>query len=166
MDLVREAPVGQLIRYLTGNRVFLYPEEQPGYELPATYQAALEGKDSAFGSMVNCPSPSHQYFRLDVRLDDSPFADPRPAADTVEPAIGPQIPSDRAILVDWYSDRDTANPLNWSSAKRTLVVAVIVSWLSPTSLNLRTNMWMYILSACIPLLCMQDPRYIHPASSG
>lgn len=36
--LVRDAPIGQLIRWLTNNRVLLYPEEMPDFELPQSYQ--------------------------------------------------------------------------------------------------------------------------------
>lgn len=28
LDLIRDAPVGQIIRYVTGNKVLLYPEEK------------------------------------------------------------------------------------------------------------------------------------------
>ncbi|KAM0523826.1 hypothetical protein ACHAPE_001078 [Trichoderma viride] len=34
MDLVRDAPAGQLIRLLTGNKVLQYPEEKPDFKLP------------------------------------------------------------------------------------------------------------------------------------
>ena len=47
-DLIRDAPIGQLIRWVTGNRVLLYPEEKPGFECPACYSdpdaAALKQK--------------------------------------------------------------------------------------------------------------------------
>ena len=161
MDLIREAPIGQFIRYLTSNRVLLYPEEQPGYVLPTTYQAALGEKDSAFRSMVNSPSPSH----LNFKPDDSPWADPELAPGTVAPAITPRTSSDGTILVDWYSDYDAANPLNWSSAKRTLVVTLIVGWLPFQYHLLFVLMCRDILSACIPLSYMQDPQYIRPGSS-
>jgi DHA1 family multidrug resistance protein-like MFS transporter len=40
--LIREAPLGQLIRWVTRNRVLQYPEELPGFELPETYNAILK----------------------------------------------------------------------------------------------------------------------------
>ncbi|CAG8983130.1 hypothetical protein HYALB_00004573 [Hymenoscyphus albidus] len=40
-DLLREAPLGQVIRWVTGNRFLQYPEELPDFELPATYNALL-----------------------------------------------------------------------------------------------------------------------------
>ncbi|KAK7520782.1 major facilitator superfamily domain-containing protein [Phyllosticta citriasiana] len=36
-DLVRDAPIGQLIRYFSRNRLLQYPEERPDYQLPPSY---------------------------------------------------------------------------------------------------------------------------------
>lgn len=38
-DLLRDAPVGQLIRWVTKNRVLQYPEEKPGFTCPTGYRA-------------------------------------------------------------------------------------------------------------------------------
>ena len=60
-DLIREAPLGQLIRYLTKNRMFKYPEELPDYELPPEYTAAMTGADTTGEkrkSSSESPSPS------------------------------------------------------------------------------------------------------------
>lgn len=35
--LIRDAPIGQLIRYFTNNRVLLYPEERADFQIPAAY---------------------------------------------------------------------------------------------------------------------------------
>jgi len=35
--LIRDAPVGQIIRYITNNRLLQYPEERPDFEIPAAY---------------------------------------------------------------------------------------------------------------------------------
>ena len=45
-DLIREAPMGQLIRFLTRNRVLKYPEEIPGFELPETYNKVINASES------------------------------------------------------------------------------------------------------------------------
>jgi DHA1 family multidrug resistance protein-like MFS transporter len=37
-DLVRDAPIGQLIRWLTKNRVLQYPEEKADFTCPMDYQ--------------------------------------------------------------------------------------------------------------------------------
>ena len=36
--LLRDAPIGQLIRWVTKNRVLQYPEEKPGFVCPGGYQ--------------------------------------------------------------------------------------------------------------------------------
>ncbi|WPH00814.1 Hypothetical protein R9X50_00364400 [Acrodontium crateriforme] len=36
-DLIRDAPIGQMIRWITKNKVLLYPEEKPGFECPTCY---------------------------------------------------------------------------------------------------------------------------------
>ena len=37
-DLFREAPFGQLVRFLSGNRLFRYPEEKEDFRCPHCYQ--------------------------------------------------------------------------------------------------------------------------------
>lgn len=36
-DVIRDAPIGQLIRYVTRNRVLQYPEEKPDFVCPTSY---------------------------------------------------------------------------------------------------------------------------------
>ena len=38
VDILREAPFGQIVRLLTRNKYFLYPEEQPDFRCPNSYQ--------------------------------------------------------------------------------------------------------------------------------
>lgn len=45
-DLIREAPIGQLLRFLARNKVLRYPEELPGFQLPQTYNTMLNAPDS------------------------------------------------------------------------------------------------------------------------
>ncbi|EMD67587.1 hypothetical protein GGP41_007461 [Bipolaris sorokiniana] len=35
--LIRDAPIGQILRYLTNNRLLQYPEERPDFVIPAAY---------------------------------------------------------------------------------------------------------------------------------
>jgi DHA1 family multidrug resistance protein-like MFS transporter len=37
-DLLREAPFGQLVRLITGNRFFKYPEEKDDFSCPSSYK--------------------------------------------------------------------------------------------------------------------------------
>lgn len=42
LDTIRDAPFGQLVRLLTRNRVFQYPEERPSFKCPHSYQEGAE----------------------------------------------------------------------------------------------------------------------------
>lgn len=44
-DIIRDAPLGQILRFVTGNRVLLYPEERPDFELPASYTTLLNSSE-------------------------------------------------------------------------------------------------------------------------
>jgi DHA1 family multidrug resistance protein-like MFS transporter len=41
-DLIREAPIGQLLRWVTNNRILKYPEELPDWQCPTPYVASEE----------------------------------------------------------------------------------------------------------------------------
>ncbi|KAK7432614.1 hypothetical protein QQZ08_000822 [Neonectria magnoliae] len=45
-EVIREAPLGQLIRLLTGNRYFKYPEEKDDFELPEPWVILLNNPDA------------------------------------------------------------------------------------------------------------------------
>lgn len=45
IDTIRDAPFGQVVRYVTGNRVFQYPEELPGFKWPHSYDVKDEKKE-------------------------------------------------------------------------------------------------------------------------
>jgi MFS transporter, DHA1 family, multidrug resistance protein len=46
-DLLRDAPVGQLIRWISKGRILQYPEEKAGFECPSSYQRGAEKSFSA-----------------------------------------------------------------------------------------------------------------------
>lgn len=62
-DLIRDAPVGQLIRYFTGNRYLQYPEERQGFDLPSCYyDSTLSSEKASDGLQTTSlilPSPSN-----------------------------------------------------------------------------------------------------------
>ena len=57
-DLIRDAPLGQIIRFVTGNRLLQYEEEKPGFELPASYNAVLNSGNVEKPSLPQSPSRS------------------------------------------------------------------------------------------------------------
>ncbi|CAG5187872.1 uncharacterized protein ALTATR162_LOCUS11811 [Alternaria atra] len=46
-EIVRDAPFGQLVRYATRNRIFKYPEELPGFQIPAAYTEKSTGTSTS-----------------------------------------------------------------------------------------------------------------------
>lgn len=154
-DLIREAPIGQIIRFISRNKYLQYPEEKPDFQLPEAYRDALEGKSSS----TTLAGSGHT---SDVEKEEGgPLPDQVPRAKDVEAAaaaltrtksrtattpfteerleienelalertktipIAPTKTADGNILVDWYATDDPANPQNWSNAKRGLVALLI-----------------------------------------
>jgi DHA1 family multidrug resistance protein-like MFS transporter len=59
-ELFRDAPIGQLLRWATGNRILLYPEERPDFQLPTGYRPydpVHEKRTSSVASPTSAPSP-------------------------------------------------------------------------------------------------------------
>ena len=83
-DLMREAPIGQILRFVTGNKVFKYPEELPDFQLPETYNTLLN--ESAKANL----SPS------DSRSDDTP-ADEKKETELPELRRNVTTRSDRSV---------------------------------------------------------------------
>ncbi|KAF5969123.1 hypothetical protein FBULB1_10403 [Fusarium bulbicola] len=45
-DLIRDAPLGQLIRFVTRNKYLQYPEEKPDFRLPESWVAVINNPDA------------------------------------------------------------------------------------------------------------------------
>lgn len=150
-DIIRDAAIGQIIRWATNNRYLQYPEEKPDFELPEAYAAILNGHPAA----DNKPVPG-SFTTLDddnVVTDSSDDVAPAPLAPipshrsginqiteaaleadqlhraekTRSLAIAPQQTKDGTgtVLVDWYRTDDAANPHNWSNGKRNAIALLI-----------------------------------------
>lgn len=152
-DLVREAPVGQIIRWVTGNKVLQYPEERPDFQLPTSYTRALNNekpleRPSSSGSSHRSATlervttkTSHDggedleaasLSRTKSRAETAPFSEERLEVEerlslerTKSLPIVPTKTADGSILVDWYMTDDPANPQNWSNLKRGFVALLI-----------------------------------------
>lgn len=59
-DLIREAPIGQLLRFVTKNRILKYPEETEGFVLPDTWNTMLneELNEKLAGSRSDSETPA------------------------------------------------------------------------------------------------------------
>ncbi|EMC96974.1 hypothetical protein BAUCODRAFT_32722 [Baudoinia panamericana UAMH 10762] len=85
-DLVRDAPFGQLVRYVTGNKVFLYPEEKPDFQCPADYAQPqdLANKKSrhSIASESDLATPDSELEKSGLEPTES--SSPSPPAERVE----------------------------------------------------------------------------------
>ena len=148
MDTIRDAPFGQLLRWLTGNRVFLYPEERPDFVLPeslanldtklpddpvpsekpaeARTDAGVDSEVEAKGINPSEADAARVNSHEDPGTGDTELLeldeDVEAGSQTTQNApVQPQRTNDGHILVDWYSEDDPANPQNWSLTKKTFV---------------------------------------------
>ncbi|KAF5548736.1 H+ antiporter [Fusarium napiforme] len=125
-DTIRDAPLGQILRFVTNNRLFKYPEERPQFELPAAWNCILNSADlrtalhtgtDTPSTIVNPTSDQNTIEGLDLEGKDQDTNGPTHAR--------PKVTEPGVILVDWYSDQDPANPQKWSNLRRALISLVI-----------------------------------------
>ncbi|KAF2786148.1 MFS general substrate transporter [Melanomma pulvis-pyrius CBS 109.77] len=157
-EIIREAPLGKLIRFVSGNRLLQYPEEQLDFQLPLQYTTLLSAEKPTLSQPSNTPTITEE-------LDTNAISEERKSSDTDSDLEGmsmtrtksrhyseaytaerfvleqqlslsrtktipivPQKTSDGVILVDWYTTDDPANPQNWSSRKRAFIVFLICAY--------------------------------------
>lgn len=124
-DFFRDTTFGQTVRLLSGKRLFLRPEEKPGYVLPPEYQLLLKNEEESAARGAS-PASTFQNNDADVEAHRSSLdADGIELHKTKSVPIAPVKTSDSTILVDWYSTDDAANPQNWSTGKRAWVAIVM-----------------------------------------
>lgn len=129
--LLRDAPFGQLVRYLTNNKYFKYPEEQPGFQLPGTWIDLMNSLDISTEKIPRQLPPPEPISRSSTSTTISnsqqtlEAAEPSEIEKTKSIPITPKRTKDGVILVDWYHTDDPENPHNWSNSKRALISIVI-----------------------------------------
>ncbi|PWY75447.1 major facilitator superfamily transporter [Aspergillus heteromorphus CBS 117.55] len=124
-NLLRDAPVGQLLRLLTRNRVFQYPEERSDFTLPVEYTVALANHKPKPHSSANSTLVPRD-IESSSALDDLEKATPEEdLAIRKETSIAPKEDKHGHILVDWYTTDDAANPQNWTQTKKAFVSFII-----------------------------------------
>ncbi|KAF1816004.1 benomyl/methotrexate resistance protein [Eremomyces bilateralis CBS 781.70] len=90
-DLIRDAPIGQIIRYLTKNKVLQYPEERADFELPESYADA----NTKFTPKSPIEPVSSLYNEKPLQPEASP------ASEEVEPPIDLDLEKlDTALIHD------------------------------------------------------------------
>ncbi|KAL9097812.1 MAG: hypothetical protein Q9165_000138 [Trypethelium subeluteriae] len=149
-DLIREAPLGQLVRWLTRKRYFKYPEEEEGFQIP--WEGTLDKTEKLTESnLASTPSNEDAVSRQETAQDTGSMIEPRitrtKTRESTVPwsedrfdverqqsverqksaVIVPTKTSDGITLVDWYTTDDPANPQNWSSGKKAYVAILILA---------------------------------------
>ncbi|KAJ5648868.1 major facilitator superfamily domain-containing protein [Penicillium longicatenatum] len=130
--VIREAPIGQLVRFLTNNKYLQYPEEKPGFELPEPWIQIMQGLEASKSHTEN-PESRDQRQNSDqsdaISHTSTLQEDCEMNAGDLEKIksipITPKKTKDGAILVDWYYTDDAENPHNWSNLKRGLLATII-----------------------------------------
>jgi MFS transporter, DHA1 family, multidrug resistance protein len=111
-DTIRESPFGQIARFVTGRKVFLYPEEKGDFGDLKLFSAGNEFQNS--GAILSTEVTNSHIMKNDgdEELDhhDKPNA-----------TLRPNFTKDGILLVEWYGENDPANPQNWSSKKKAFV---------------------------------------------
>lgn len=154
LDIFRDAPIGQAIRFLSRNKLLKYAEEVNDFKLPIEYNTMLaEAKEKSIVHPVPVPlddrnatssSSSISDDKYDVDVEDmrrtitatdiqtAPYSTQRMrteqmlAAERIQSIpIAPTTREDGSILVDWYRTDDPENPQNWSSLKKSTVVFIL-----------------------------------------
>ncbi|KGO66723.1 Major facilitator superfamily domain, general substrate transporter [Penicillium italicum] len=134
-SVIRDAPFGQLVRLLTNNKYFQYPEEKPDFKLPDTWLQLLNSSiENNEKESIQQDNQSHEHSERLSRASTQTtmqFTEARLEADEqhdiekVSIPIAPKKTKDGSILVDWYYTDDSENPQNWSNRKRALITIVI-----------------------------------------
>ena len=142
--VIRDAPFGQLVRFVTKNKYFQYPEEKPDFQLPETWIDVMNQSDTLrkgssqtqkpesenpespssdhHGEALSRTATQHSLPYTSDRLEEEERHEVEKVKST---PIVPKRTRDGIVLVDWYYTDDPENPHNWSNTKRALIATII-----------------------------------------
>ncbi|KAK9319845.1 major facilitator superfamily domain-containing protein [Lipomyces orientalis] len=138
-DLIRDAPLGQIIRYLSHDRLLQYQDEKPDFQLPTGYSHPEKVADSP-PELQEMADDDDDGQELHARLTRTSTAGQRVTSFTAKQleaqqefslereksmVIVPVKTSDGILLVDWYTTDDPDNTQNWSPWKKHFVAMLI-----------------------------------------
>ncbi|KAG5358473.1 Caffeine resistance protein 5 [Yarrowia sp. B02] len=120
----------QIINFVSKGRLFSYPEERPGFEVPTEFwygpqmpvhDDIEQGMKDAFdGIDVDTNRGNHDTAPLDT--SDSSIVN----KESLEKHVDSETESD-VQYVGWYGPDDPENPQNWTSLKKSLVAAQVLT---------------------------------------
>jgi DHA1 family multidrug resistance protein-like MFS transporter len=145
-DLIREAPLGHAIRWISKGRWLQYPEEHPDFQIPPQYEVSNtekkvlsvssgQAQEDASLRPVSTKDTEKDLELTRTKTYTIAYSHERFEAEqqlalerTKTIPITPKKTSDGIILVDWYTTDDPANPQNWSRGKRIFIVFLICAY--------------------------------------
>ncbi|EEU34351.1 uncharacterized protein NECHADRAFT_49951 [Fusarium vanettenii 77-13-4] len=120
-DIIRDAPLGQVIRFVTRNKYLKYPEEKEDFKLPDPWITLVNNPDAIVeDAPIENLTDTQAYTADRMRVDEEHEIEKVQSIPIV-----PKKTKDGAILVDWYYSDDADNPHNWSNNKR-LGISLII----------------------------------------
>lgn len=132
-DLFRDAPVGQMIRWMTKNKYLQYPEEKDTSMYGKFINREKSGNMARYGQS-NPPEDEEKEEKQDDNQDcsrhNSESSDPtlRGEGTTLNSASGKAVDPEKGKdvnLVDWWGPNDPECPTNWNQGKKFFVTFLI-----------------------------------------
>ncbi|KAK2761266.1 hypothetical protein FQN54_001788 [Arachnomyces sp. PD_36] len=99
--IVPNTPFGKLVRWLSKNRLFRFPEEEPGFQLPSVYLSAASSQEPVSTSDMHLETPNKDDHQSATDSESRPEG------------LQPEITVDGTVLVGWYDFHDRDNPHCW-----------------------------------------------------
>jgi len=118
-ELIRDSPFGHIVRLVTRNKVFQYPEERD----PEVWKKYVNQEKSGHMAHHGAPEPPNDNGNDTTHERDGNVSDASSQTQVNEASgarVDPEKGKDRYVI-DWYGDEDPQNPRNWSRAKKFFV---------------------------------------------
>ncbi|THX81932.1 putative caffeine resistance protein 5 [Aureobasidium pullulans] len=116
-DLFRDAPVGQMIRWMTKNKYLQYPEEKD----TSMYGKFINREKSGNMARYGQPNPPEDEEKEEKQNDNQDWHDIEfSQRESCNPEKGKDV-----NLVDWWGPNDPECPTNWNQGKKFFVTFLI-----------------------------------------
>ncbi|KAL6708500.1 GTPase-activating protein [Coniothyrium glycines] len=128
-DLIRDSAFGHVVRLVTKNKAFQYPEEKDP-SLWKKYVSEEKSGHAAYHGSTEAPEGKESIDALNdargisQRENNSRTSSQTHVGEDCNEASGVKVDPEKGKdlhVIDWYGDNDPQNPRNWSRAKKYFV---------------------------------------------